>query len=79
VVGAPKAAPQRLATLTADTLLEPVPGEDTEAAIGDRPAGLDLAPRMGPVVVACAVVTAVTAVVQAAVAVTMCLTRHPAA
>jgi hypothetical protein len=78
VVGAPKAAPHRLATLTADTLLAPAvaPDEKPSTPLGDRPDGLDLSPRMGPVVVACAVVTAVTSVVQCATAVLSCITKH---
>jgi hypothetical protein len=79
-VGAPKAAAHRLATLTADTLLEPAaaPCEGPMAPVGDRPDGLNVSPRMGPVVVACAVVTAVTSVVQCAAVVSMCLAKRSA-
>lgn len=80
-VGAPKAAPQRLATLSADDLspfVPGAPGSEAPAAVGDRVDDAHLAPRMGPVLVACAVVTAATAVVQAATAISLALAKHAA-
>jgi hypothetical protein len=75
VVGAPRDPRHRLATLTAQS----VPAGDLlEAVPGDGGGELDRAPRMGPVVVACAVVQAAAAVVAAGAAVYMAMNSRRA-
>jgi hypothetical protein len=73
VLGAPRADRHRLATLTAQSL----PLGDLPAAVPREGAGeLDVSPRMGPVVVACAVVQAAATVVAAAAAVYTAVTSR---
>jgi len=75
VVGAPREDGLRLATFSAQSL---APGDLVETAPA-RPDGageLDRAPRMGPVVVACAVVQAAAAVVAAGAAVYTALSKR---
>jgi hypothetical protein len=66
VVGAPRDQRQRLATLTTQSFSV---GDLVEAAPRDGGGELDRAPRMGPVLVACAVVQAAAACVAAGAAV----------
>jgi hypothetical protein len=66
VVGAPRDQRQRLATLTTQAFSV---GDLVETAPHDGGGELDRSPRMGPVLVACAVVQAAAAVVAAGAAV----------
>jgi len=75
VVGEPRAERHRLATLTAHTLT-PDDLLDPARLPGEGGGELDLSPRMGPVLVACAVVQAAAAVVVAGTAVYTALSRR---
>jgi len=75
VVGAPREDGYRLATLAVQSM--PL-GDLVETAANPREGGgeLDRAPRMGPVIVACAVVQAAASVVAAGAAVYTALTKR---
>jgi hypothetical protein len=75
IVGAPRADGLRLATLAAQSM--PVgDGADTAAPAREGGGELDRAPRMGPVIVACAVVQAAASVVAAGAAVYTALSKR---